>query len=1026
MLFLKEKLFFSYRIASLLLFIILILGWTAVHDINLEQFPHLEIPVAVVEISWPGTRAEIVEQKILLELEKNIQSLPFITRMISSASDQRAIVYLDLDPDQAMTTMMYRLREQVSSAELSFPQNVGIEPASITHTSTSGLTQMKFLLMGADALELTKAARSLQDQLHKLPEVGSIQAYGMTPEEVSIEPDYQALDALGISLNSLMSTLKDAAQSGTWSPAPTMKTTDKKSHYYRGYFGHEKQLYDIPVTGEQGVVPLGEIAKIRTKAITHLGFMRCSNHNERSIPCIMLELSFTQGSNITNASKKIQSKLEAHISSIKKEEKYSNLQSQLISNTSTQLNYNLSQLSQAISQTIIILMVILLSMLSWRSGLIAAAGILLSILGTIVVLYLLGHTLNTISIAALIVSMGIVADIFILVLEGMHDALRKRHMPSRQAVEYTLNNYFIPSLAGQATTLLALLPLFFMSGIDGRLLGEIPFTLSVIIVVSYFVAFLVVLPLSRYILSVSASSYVIADPYIELWKIKLKNFLINGPISSRRSAYRFCLVFSLVILFGFGAATQVPLSAAVDADDTAVDIGITLTHPLELEELNKLTYQIESLLIEQTAIERFQLYTSSLSPESRSDPVAMVSERNNSSQFSVSIQLVARDQRTMTSRAFVSELREQLKVRLSNWPSAQVRFFHKGGRFDLEAPVQIILVGSDWEGMSEVSSSLEKQLTEIPGIYDITSSTGRKLQDIVYQPRSRVQANNNISSGFLALEVQNRMGNSIPVGSIHKEKESRDVVIRSSKDYIPSELRIELNGQTESLEWYVDKEYHERFQLLTHFDRHRGIQISANSDNNTQITGQVEKLVDSMKKHLPEGYQLFLKGDTESVERNHSDATMALMISLALIYLVLALTLENFIYPLFIMIIIPLALAITIIFFLMIKLPISLYALSGFIVLSGIVVNDGVIIMSTITKEKDHNFKNAIANGVIRRLGPVLSTSLTTVLGLLPLAMVDDRWLNLSITLIIGLTSGTFIILIILPILVYLVAERKA
>ncbi|CAM3419203.1 efflux RND transporter permease subunit [Parendozoicomonas haliclonae] len=1043
-----EKFFLSTRLGWLLLLFMLVFGWTSASHISVEQYPQVELPVAVIYVKWPGARVEQVEREVVRRIEENLQSLSFIRSIKSGAGDHHAVIYLDLDLDGNMPDMMAQIREQVREAEARIPPHLNVERSLIVQASIANLPQMKVLLSGVSIQDLTRAADTLKDQLSVLPEVGKVQIYGRTPHEVVIKPDYAALAALNIGIQTLAAVLRDASRYGIWSSGQARSLASGEpldaSGFYTGYFVDSRQLPDIPIAtieeeGGMRVIRLADISRVVHQPNTRSGLMRCSNPGERSIPCVMLTVSWVAGSDIQTSSSHVREALRAGVVQLQHQTSLSGLQLQFIDDTSEHVGYEFNMLLQAFAQTLIILMVVLLLMMSWRSAILAGVGVIISMVGAIGVLYITGSSINIITIVGLIVSMGLIADIFILILEGLFDALHQQGLTFNQAASFTLQSYFFPSLAGQMTTLLALVPLFFLNGVEGRFLRAIPHTLSAIIIVSYLVAFLIILPLSRYIFDSHTGSQKLAAtpwaaPYLERGKSWLGHYLRTGPIASQKKARRYCVITAIAIVTGLTAAALLPEQTAPPVDDPFIDIKIILPEPLDRKTMDTVAREVEIFLDGQHEIQRYQLFPSSQPPMSRMDYTSLIAERDNDSQFGVSLQLKPRDLRDRNSGFIVSDLRSSLIQLMKSWPGTEIRFFHKGGRSLLVPAVQIVVTGQDLNVLSTIGINLQKQLRGIPGVYDILNSQGGGLSDWRYAPDGDAMARYGITSGDLAEEMALTFGDPLPLGTLAEGRGDSDVLLSSDHHDLNALPRVTGGGGEKRL--LVDltvREPGQRYQALTHFNGQRSLLITANieTDDTGLLLSQVEALIQSIRERLPEGYSLVLKGDNEAIDENHSDAMMALMLALALIYLVLVLALDSYLLPLFVITMIPLAMAATAVIFVLVNIPISFYSMIGMIVMAGIVVNDGIVVIAAIKHQlvkkrqlKDRDFIDAVVNGGVKRLGPVLSTSLTTILGLLPLCMVDARWLGLCGTLIVGLSVSTVLVLVILPTMVFLAGPK--
>jgi multidrug efflux pump subunit AcrB len=716
------------------------------------------------------------------------------------------------------------------------------------------------------------------------------------------------------------------------------------------------------------------------------------------------------------------------------------LEHRITSDQSYDINKSLGDAFANAMQAMLAVFLVLLVALSWREAIIAGLAIPVTFLGTVGVVWLFGYTLNNLIVIGMILAIGLLVDVFILMMEGMHEAIYERGEGFATAARATVRTYAAPALAGQLTTILALAPLMAIGGTDGKFIRFIPVTAIICLVLSYVVAILVCVPISQLLLPTSGSSVTKTrmDLVTERAADRLESIIAAGIVSSKGRATLVaggCLAFFIVALLGAGTLPS-QLYPATDGRN----LGITLTMPAQTglahaqtcadavgEELRTKPYfeSVTKFVGRDTPFARTRL-SSTLTPEEDTYIVGF------------SAKFTPEDDREDLSIDYLDPLRAELAGPLRACPGTSMVFTPQttGGA---DTPIEVLVIGDDLDALRETSAGVQAALAQIPGAVDIEDNLGQVRPTLEIEPDLEALDFFGISVSDFASQV--RLGFAedealkFPLGQGQDDLEVRIGTAWPSRRGKPggptdrwealSLSVVAPSGRTVPLRELATASLVNAPLAITRYDGLRTVSVTARVSGLTtgEVLQALSPALEQLRTEHP-GIAFRQAGEAESQAETFGSAFRMLGLAAFLVFAVLVIQFNSFRQPFAMIFVVPLSLTGTFGFFIAFQEPISFPGLIGIISLIGIVVNNAIVMIAAMNelRAEGHSASRAAALGASLRLRPILSTTVTTLVGMVPLAMSNPQWFPLAGAIIGGLLAGTVFAMVATPAMYILVS----
>ena len=1045
--------FFTRQIFAILLCFMLVMGGLMGYfSMVKEGDPDIKIARALITTVWPGTDAETIENQVTDKIEEEIKSLQGLDDFTSATFNSFSIINVAFKAESPVAESIQQLRGKLDDSEPELPlESTGREKPEFEQLSQQDAPVLSLALTGEnlDITILSQVAEDLQERLESVKNVREVDLSGRREDVIHVQMLPSRLTTLGISATDVGSAIEGSNIDTSWDLVRDDKIGAQVRLY--GRFRTLEDLRSLPVArlNDNRVVRLAEVADV------YQGLERETNRADVSwqgidfSPTIVLDVVKVAGSDTTQV---VNGALAAMESAREDPELWPHgMDYRVLNSDANKIQAELSDLGSNVLQASLCVFAILFVALTWREALIAGLAIPLTFAGAIFVLWMMGYTLNTMVMIGMILALGLLVDVFILMLEGMHNGLYIEGLTFSQAAIKTVKTYAAPAFAGQLTTILAMAPLMAIAGTMGKFVRLIPISAITCLILSYVIALLVVVPLSKFLLNNvqgKGDSKTFVDRLTEEVSKKFTQWSLKVTIPNRHVARLWTASTIALFVLAIVLFTGLPSSLFPDAEGRKLSINVELPPATTLTRSQEVADRIGEFI---------RNYSDPNGDKVVESVVKLVGQRSNlvaSSEIKptnadyfvgLSTMFVERPQRERDSFEYARDLRQELNdTILRDYPGAilAVQYERTGGGED---PIQVELYGEDLQTLREISGQVQQALREIPGTMDVRDDLGNLREDYKFVPKREALDFYGISQEDLGaqgryLMIDNEVGD-FSVGSGEEDLEIRLSTRWPSQNgevggparldefatmrfITPEGEALPANALLEPIQGAVPLS-------ITHRDTQRSVTVLAKvipgqGYYDSQILAELVPHLEAMQHdpadpnnpdRWPRGYTYKFGGDADTSSETFGSAGQMLVVAIFLVFAVLVLQFGSYTQPVIIILTIPFALIGTILGYVALNLPFSFPTAIGIISLTGIVVNNAIVMVDTMNERRREGWdvRHAAALGASDRLRPIVTTSITTVIGLIPLALSDAKWFPLCMAIIFGLMSATLIALLVVP-----------
>ncbi|MDP2650311.1 MAG: efflux RND transporter permease subunit [bacterium] len=1024
------------RFGIILVITVLVLGTYAIAFIPKESAPEVDVPIAIVATSLPGGSPEDVEKLVTDVLEKPLKNrLADVNRITSNSSEGLSSITVEFTASADIDKSVQKLRDEVDAAKGQLPDEAG-EPR-IIEIDFAGEPVVTATL-AADIPEelLYQLGSEVEDELLKVRGVGSVTVGGVREREVVVLVRRGALSSYNLTIEDVA---RAVAGADVALPLGSIREDDAEFPVrFSGGIGSVAELGGVPVATPSGSpVYLRDVADIIDGRARPQTMTRTSVGGNPSKQSISFDVFKSSDANITTVSADVREKLSELEA---KGGLLEGMQVLIMLDRGELLVQDLSTLTRSGIQTILLVTLVLILAVGWREALIAAVSIPLSFLIAFIGLYYSGNTLNFVSLFALVLSIGIIVDSTIVIVEGInrrlaHMAARRDEESARERVEtkasaalLTVREFHVPLTAGTLTTVAVFAPIFIVSGIVGEFIASIPFTVIFVLSASLFVA-LGLVPLFASMVLRRGAQFKgrlskMRDEYVGRIEGGYREYL-SGFLASTESQNTFFV--TLVAMFAL--AVSLPIIGAVETvffdDDNSeylyveaeLPVGTVLSRTdLEMRKVEEALYAIPE-------IGSFVATAGRTSPFS--DPFGGASSAERFGNIFINL----KDSRERLSLEIISDIRR----RLADINTATIRVDQLSDGPPSLAPVTITITGDDLAELDSAALAVEGLLKSIPGTADVTSSVKNGTSEFVIEI-DRAKA---ASAGASALAVAQNLRTALfgdTATEIKEGSDDVDVVVKvdlsgAGDPHKANQTTLEALRQITvatpqgavPISSFVTTRVLSSRASIAHEDGERIARVSSRLEegaNALRVSTGFEKRLNEI--NLPRNLEVTVGGESEDIDQSFRDLFVALFLGVIGMFAILVLQFNSFRYAGYVLLIVPLALIGVFVGLMVTGSSLSFPSIMGFIALSGIVVNNSIILIDTINNRRREApagtpLKDVVLEATVSRLRPVVLTALTTVIGIAPLLFAAALWVPLAWAIMFGLAFSTIITLLLVP-----------
>lgn len=999
-------------IATLLMMAMLGAGGWALSQLNTQFFPDFTLDVINVQVVWPGAGAEDVEEGVTVPLEQDLRSLDGLREMTSTSAQGASSISLEFEPGTDMTLALDQARDAVER-QRNLPEEAErpVVRRVIPHEPIA-----RVLVHGPeDRRELRSVARSLERDL--LAEgISRIDVQGLPEEEMAIQVPAATVAELGFGLDELGERIAARSQDlpagvvGRDEAGQQLRSLDQR----RTELGFER----LPVMlGDNGArLTLGDLARIERRPradeplLRHQGTAAISLNLERSRAEDSLAASQTLHDYLNRARDRLPEAVEVDV--------YDEFWSLIAERIGLLLKNGVGGLA--------LVLMILFLFLSAPAAVRVALSIPVAFTAALAVLHLTGGSINMISLFAMIMTLGLIVDNAIVVAEHGF-AMRQRGADAQAAAEEGARRMLGPVFAASLTTLAAFLPLAMISGVIGRMLFDIPLVLICVILATLVIAFLILPAQMVPALAVSSQD---AGRLRRGWERRFEAFrqgrfrrwvsyAVDAPMST------LALALALLILaVGLLAGGRIDFSFFPDPDSTVLQADIGFVAGTPPDRVADYAHAVEEALYDaEDALGGDLIETAVV--HLRQGASTGATEAQQGDQFAaMTVELTSPDRREVRNREFIAAWEERVAAApgLDQFAVSE-RQAGPPGR-----DVSVRLTGAEPERLKEAANSLARTLDEFDGLYAIEDDLPYGREQLVYTLSSEGEA------AGLSLETLGRQLRAAYEGHLAQifqdgleEVEVRVLLPDAERDHLASLERLPIalpGGETTLLGNVAELTTRPGFEILRRTDGQLAVEVSAEIDRSVANAGAIrESLAERALPELAErhGVRYAFAGRAEDQAETMGDMRQGLVLTLLLIILVLAAVFGSWGWPFIVLAIVPFGLVGALVGHWLLGMELTILSLFGLFGLTGIVVNNAIILVSFYDGLRGEGYgrRDAVVEAAVRRLRAVVLTSLTTIAGLTPLLFegsVQAQFLiPMAVSIVFGLGFATLLVLFVIP-----------
>ena len=1003
------------RITFVVLGTIMIMGMVLYQSLSRDSMPPYTVRVATVVSSFPGSSPERVEQLVTDKVEKIVQELPELKEVTSTSRSGLSVVTVELKDQvkpEDLQAVWDRLRRKLSQIE-------GLPSGVTPNLNDDGIGEVfgiavGLVMDGFSNAEAKDYVDDIKDDIIKLELAAKVELGGVQDERVFIEFENSRLKEYGLSASKLQGIISSTniLSSGGQVNLGIERIILEPSGNFNSLDDIKNML--IPVGDGSQLVYLGDITTVTQGYIDPSKQIVTVNGQQ----AISMHVSLKDGANIIQLGADIDGVIDHW-----KQRLPVGLELKRLSSLDTYIDDKISAFIINLIQSISIVLIVMLIFLGFRTGGIIASLIPMVTIMTLMLMGLIDMGLNQVTLAALIMALGMMVDNAIVVAETILVKMENGIDAKKAAID-ACSELFTPLLISTLTTSAAFLAFYMAESTMGDIVGPIFVVISLALLSSWILALTVITLLCFMFLKVTPKGEKKAS-FIDKIIAKLKLYykdLILFALSYKRSVLIVIVLCFFLSLKGF---SYIPFVFFPDSDRNMVTVDVNLPQGTRIEATQDVVRGIEDFIVSDilvnenrpNGISDWSSYVGA-GPESydlgytTDEPDASYAHMLiNTSDFSYNNEVVTK----LDTYCF------------DNFPNADIKvgLLGSGGG---GTPIEIKISGEDPGVLARLSEQTKQKLTTISGTKNIKDDWGPKTKKFVVNIDQNKAQTAGVTSADIATSLQTVL-DGFKTGEYRENDKSIPIVMRSNTDQQQTLGSIEtLNiyaqntGKSVPLLQVASIEPQWQYSKIKRLDIDRTINVTSElnaTGNASSIMKEITPYLEEVSKEWPEGYTYKFGGDAENTAENMGAVIGYLPLSGFIIILLLIIMFNSVRKTIMVAATIPLGIIGVVIGLLIFQEPFGFMPFLGVISLAGIVINNAIVLIDRIQIEETEikrPIQDAIIAACLQRFRPILLATFTTVLGLIPLYLSGgEMWEGMAVSIMVGLLFGTVITLLFIP-----------
>lgn len=1046
--------FINSKLTILLMIALMIIGAYSSTLIPREEEPQIIVPMADVMVGYPGANPTEVENRVVKPLEKIISNIKGVEHVHSMAMNGKAMIIVQFFVGEDTERSYVKLYDEMMKNKNIFPKGVYeplIKTRSIDDVPMLGLTLWSEKY---NDFQLRQITEELSSEVKKIKDVSLTNVIGGRSRQLKVIVDKDKMaesnvDALGIM--QMIQAGNGSSQSGSFN------SNDQEYLVTTGEFLSSADDVGNLVIGTSQNMPvyLKQVAKIEdgpasTTNYVNFGYGNATEKGKNFLseyPAVTLSVSKVKGADAMHISEEILNKVET----LKKTLIPNDVHVEVTRNYGETASHKVSELMSHLGIAIVAVTLLVMLAMGWRGGLVVFFSVPLTFALTLFAYYMLGYTLNRITLFALVFVVGIVVDDSIIIAENMHRHFHLKKLPFKQAAIFAINEVGNPTILATFTVIAAILPMAFVSGMMGPYMSPMPIGASIAMLLSLFVALTITPYLGFHLLKVKDSEQHKEEQGLEtgfIYKIYKKieqPLLDNGK--KRWTMLGITSVLLMISMFAF-AAKWVAVKMLPFDNKNEVQVVIDMPEGTTLERTSAVTQDIAQYLKTVPEVVNYQSYVGSASPITFNGLVRHYDMRGSSNTADIQVNLLHKEDRNKQSHDIAKVIRPEIH-KIAKKYSANVKIVEVPPGPPVLSTIVAEVYGPDYETQVKIADEVQKILINTDDVVDVDWMVETPQKEFKIVPDKEKAMLNGVASQQIVGNLNYLLGEH-SIGNLFdpKSNDAVDIVMKlqdGEKTSIADLTNLKVKGaagmvpvsdivkvQRETLEKSIYRKDQKRVVYIL-ADMAGGLESPAYA-----ILGMDKKLKNIK---LPAGYSLNeLYMNTPKDESDYTvkwdgewqitlevfrDLGVAFLVVIIIIYMLIVGWFQNFKTPIMMMIPIPLSLVGIVLGHWLLGAFFTATSFIGMIALAGIMVRNSILLIDfiEIRLKEGAPIKRAIIEAGAVRTTPILLTTGAVVIGAIVI-LFDPIFQGLAISLVFGAIVSTLLTLIVIP-LIYYMSEKN-
>ena len=1007
-------------ITSIIVFVaVAIMGIFSLSRLGIDLFPDIESNMLMVMTSYPGASAEDIENNVTRPLENVLNGVDHLDNITSQSKENMSVVTLEFEYGYDLDILANDVRDKLDMLS-TLPDGVS-QPIIFKFSSD----MIPVLMLGVTAEEsMSGLYKILDDQiatpLARVSGVGTISIAGIPEREIQVYCDPNKLEAYGLSIEAISNAIASVNRN---TPAGSF---DVGSNAYSLRVDHEfedpSEMYDLVIGYSNGApILLREVATIKDTVQERI--QETYNNGEQGGMIIVQKKS---GANAVAISREV----KAYIEELK-ETIPADVELFTIMDTSDNIVSTVKSLRDTIITTFLLVMLVVFLFLGrWRATFIVIFTIPISLLAAVIYILATGETLNIITMSSLSIAIGMVVDNAIVVLENITTHIDRGAKP-KQAAIFATKEVGISVIGGTLTTIAVFLPLTMVTGMAGVLFNSMGWMVTITLTVST-IAAITFTPVLCSLMMKKSPKKAWFQHHIDNVMERFNHFY--GGILAWCVTHRKTIIIGAVVLFAgvLGGLYPFIKSEFFPAQDNAsLTVSIQLPAGTRQEITRDLSLEISDRF--RNAFPEELEMVSVREGQADTDNIFGAMSENGTHIISMNLRFVEKTEREKG----LTEIADEMRAILDEY--TEIRTFNVttgAGSMGGASSVDIELYGYDFDTSDALAEQVANIMRNVEGFTEVTISRNEYTPEYHVDFDLEKLARSGLDVTTASMYLRNRINGS--VSSYYREDgDEYDIRVRYDKKFRESIEDIEnitiynQMGQGVKIRDIGTVKEASTPPTITRKNRDRYVTISGIVGTGYTLSDMVLQVQNELDKiNMPAGFSWLVGGSYEDMQETFADMALLMVLMVILVFVIMASQFESLTYPFVIMFSLPFAALGVAIGLAVTGTPLNIMSVLGVLMLIGIVVNNGIVLVdyTILCRERGMNIIDAVVTAGKSRLRPILMTTTTTVLGMIPMAVGNgvgaEMWNSLGMSVAWGLAFSTLITLILIPTLFAAFAVR--